>query len=114
MDQTFNLVGINLVLQVSLLISTMAMTKTAKHDATNKCHAFIVNSLQTRSMVAKLKHGAANINSPQIRSQEPVTDPVIGSACGAHGHCGEISDFDDLSVHIARAAPRAFSVEGLI
>ena len=107
MDQTFDLVGVNLVLQVRSLISTMATTKTSKRKTTNKRCSASVNSPQTRSMVAKLA-------SPQTRSmvsklvvvQEPVTDPVIGSTFIAHGRGGAMPDSDDSSVHVARAAPR--------
>ena len=107
MDQTFDLVGVNLVLQVPSLISTMATTKTSKRNTTNKRGSANVNSPQTRSMVAKLA-------SPQTRSmvsklavvQQPVTDPVIGSTSVAHGRDGAMPDLDGSSVHIARAAPR--------
>ena len=107
MDQTFDLVGVNLVLQVPSLISTMATTKTSKHKTTNKCGSANVNSPQTRSMVAKLA-------SPQTRSmvsklaviQQPVTDPVIGSTSVACGRGSATPDSDDSSVHVARAAPR--------
>ena len=95
MDQTFNLVGVNLVLQVPSLISTMATTKTSKHNTTNKRGGANVNSPQTRSMVAKL-----------AVVQQPVTNPVIGSTSVARGLGGDTPDLDDSSVHVARAAPR--------
>ena len=107
MDQTFDLVGVNLVLQVPLLISTMATTKTSKHKTTNKRGSANVNSPQTRSMVAKLA-------SPQTRSmvsklvvvQQLITNPVIGSTSVARGRSGAMPDSDGSSVHVARAAPR--------
>ncbi len=107
MDQTFDLVGVNLVLQVPSLISTMATTKTSKRNTTNKRGSANVNSPQTRSMVAKLA-------SPQTRSmvsklavvQQPVTDPVIGFTSVACRRGGAMPDSDDSSVHVARAAPR--------
>jgi hypothetical protein len=106
-DQTFNLVGVNLVLQVPSLISAMATTKTSKRNTTNKRDGANVNSPQTRSMVAKLA-------SPQTRSmvaklavvQQPVTNPVFGSTSVARGLGGDMPDSDDSSVHVARAAPR--------
>ena len=97
MDQTFDLVGVNLVLQVPSLISTMATTKTSKRNTTNKRGSANVNSPQTRSMVAKLV-------SPQTRSmvsklavvQQPVTNPVIGSTSVACGRGGATPDSDGL------------------
>ena len=95
MDQTFDFVGVNLVLQVPSLISTMATTKTSKRKTTNKRGSTNVNPPQTRSMVAKL-----------AAIQQPATNPVIGSASVAWGCSGDMPDLDDSSVHIARAAPR--------
>ena len=95
MDQTFNLVGVNLVLQVPSLISAMATTKTSKRNTTNKRDGANVNSPQTRSMVAKL-----------AVVQQPVTNPVFGSTSVARGLGGDMPDSDDSSVHVARAAPR--------
>ena len=75
LNQTFDLVGVNLVLQVSLLISTMATTNTAEYGAT------ITNSPLTRSMVAKL-----------AAVQLAVTDPVIGAVSVICGHGGDTLD----------------------
>ena len=96
MDQTFDLLGVNLVLQVPSLISTMATTKTSKRNFANIRGAANVNSPQTRSMVAKLA-------SPQTRSmvsklavvQQPVTNPVIGFTSVACGRGGDMPDSDD-------------------
>jgi len=106
-DQTFGLVGVYLVLQVPLLISTMARSKTSKRNFANIRGAANVNSPQTRSMVAKLA-------SPQTRSvvsklavvQQPSTNAVIESTSVARGHGGAMPDSGDSSVHVARAAPR--------